>query len=241
MESKPVYSIPPRPLLHFLPAGSCLRFLPWLPSMMWKLIGSFHLRLSLMFIPALALMSWTLTSESLISYRDNLHSFTENHSFFCVYLDWQPILCCLSSLRCSLCGWDLAFLLQMQAWFCQHSLQNHQSWASLAPWLWSERKDNNNTAFKKCRRCILTEASCSGVVDQPVTNTTVFVCVLLLSYSLKFIWGWLWFYFVFLALLLFLGWKELQVGGIRKDLGERKNTIKMYSNLKIVLNNKNYF
>lgn len=47
--------------------------------------------------------------------------------------------------------------------------------------------------------------------------------------------------FCFLGFVVVLGWEELQVQGIWKDSGERKNVIKMYSNLKIVLNNKNYF
>lgn len=47
--------------------------------------------------------------------------------------------------------------------------------------------------------------------------------------------------FCFLGFVVVLGWEELHVQGIWKDSGERKNMIKMYSNLKIVLNNKNYF
>jgi hypothetical protein len=33
MEEKPVNNIPPWSLLQFLPQGSCLEFLSWLPSM----------------------------------------------------------------------------------------------------------------------------------------------------------------------------------------------------------------
>lgn len=65
--------------------------------------------------------------------------------------------------------------------------------------------------------------------------------MLLLGYSLKFIWGVAVVLFCFLGFVVVLGWKELHVQGIWKDSGERKNMIKMYSNLKIVLNNKNYF
>lgn len=130
----------------------------------------------------------------------------------------------------------------MQACFCQRSLQNHQSWASLVPWLWSERKDNNKTVFSKKvqtlypYRGLRLESSwptCKELNSFCVCAFTWLQCEVYLGVAVVL--------FCFLGFVVVMGWKELQVQGIWKDSGERKSMIKMYSNLKIVLNNKNYF
>lgn len=187
------------------------RFLPWRPSMMWKLIDSFHRKLCLMFIPALALMSWTLTSESLISYRDNLHSFTENHSSF-VYTD---------NLSCAVWApWDAHSVDGIwPSYFRRKHVFVNAAFKIASPepvWLLDSGQRERTTTkqpLKKCRHCIFTEASCSGVVDQPVT-TQRFLCV---RFYLVIVWslfgGGCGFYFVFLALLLFWDGKNFKLEG----------------------------
>lgn len=101
------------------------------------------------FILAAALVSWTLTSENLISYIDNSQPSS-------VLQRTTYLLCLLKLTTCPVLFelpekeahsedgiWPSYF--RCKHVFVNRAFKNHLSRVGLAPWLWTERKENNRT------------------------------------------------------------------------------------------------